>query len=276
VASGAVVIPVGPGPQERARLVDLLEALGTYMPGASAVLVADVPENVHGLGAEVIPNPRRGEGVGILGGLCAATLAGLRWAHERDAPWALRLDTDALVVGQLDLDFEDGVGVVGSCFHTCDGDPRDFGPWTRQVRKLARPVWTWLRPPLRGRFVMRADPAIRDAAQRALATDYIPGQHCLGGGYAVSRPLLDALDREGWLHHERRWLRTRLGEDVMVGLLAAALGFGLRDDPRGFGLRYRGLPDAPERLARRGFAVVHSVKGDDEDAVRAYFAEQRA
>jgi hypothetical protein len=42
---------------------------------------------------------------------------------------------------------------------------------------------------------------------------------------------------------------------------------------------HRGLPDTPQRLLDREFAIIHSVKNDPalaEDEIRAFFAAARA
>jgi hypothetical protein len=65
----------------------------------------------------------------------------------------------------------------------------------------------------------------------------------------------------------------------MLGVQARALGLELRDLHAVFGLRHVGLPDTPQRLADRGFALIHSVRNDpahDESEVRAFFAARRA
>ena len=98
------------------------------------------------------------------------------------------------------------------------------------------------------------------AAAYAYAT---PGAHCLGGAYGVSAAFLRraALD---W----RPWIRTRLGEDVVVGLLCSAAGLRMRSltapgEP--FALAWRGLPASPGEIAAHGASIVHSVKCDEPD-----------
>jgi hypothetical protein len=284
--SGCVVaIPVGPSDADVARTHDLLAALRAHEPGAGhVVLVDDAPApRAWPDGVAVVPNPRRGRGIGTLGGTCTATLAALGWAHARArGQWVLRLDTDALVIGPfvdaLEAEWRPGDGVLGSCRRTCNGEPRDLTPWAGVVRRHARPVWVWRHPPRRLRHVQPAVTVARRAVREALARGYEPGEHCIAAGCAISARMIAGMADRGWLDRPRRWLNTRLGDDIMLGIMARALGLDLRDMHSVFGLKHIGLADSPERLLERGFAVVHSVKNDPqhrEDEIRAFFADQR-
>jgi hypothetical protein len=114
--------------------------------------------------------------------------------------------------------------------------------------------------------------------REALANGYTPGEHCIAAGCAISPALVAGMASRGWLDEPRRWLDTLLGDDIMLGIQARALGLDLRDLHSVFGLKHIGLADTPERLVERGFAVVHSVKNDPrfgEADIRAFFAARR-
>jgi len=67
-------------------------------------------------------------------------------------------------------------------------------------------------------------------------------------------------------------VQTRLGEDVVVGLLASAAGLRMesRTGPaEPFALAWRGLPGPPRELVSRGHSILHSVK-------RAHESEEQA
>jgi hypothetical protein len=194
----------------------------------------------------------------------------------------MRLDTDALVIGPfaaaIDAAWRPGDGVLGSCRLTCNGEPRDLKPWARTVRNHGRRVWFWLRPPRRLRYVQRAIPVVRRVVRDARVRQYEPGEHCIAAGCAISAELVERAAQAGWLENPRVWLNTRLGDDIMLGMMARALWLDLRDLHNVFGLKHIGLADTPQALADRGFAVIHSVKNDDrfaEDEVRAFFAARR-
>ncbi len=292
-----VVVPVGPGSREEARVADLLASLHHHEPDAGPVLLVDDapqqrrvwPESQPGLAVEVLPNPRNGRGVGTFGGVCAATLLGLRWARSR-APGepVLRLDTDALVIGAFARTVHAAVagdpkaGVLGACRRTPNGQLRDVRSWAAMVRRHARPVWLWRAAPHVHRALDGRNAAVRREVRAGLrGRGYTPGTHCMAAACVVTPRMVAAMAGSGMFDDPLRWIDARIGDDVMLGLQAAALGFELRGmvaDGEPFGLRHIGLADTPQRLVDRGFAFVHSLKNDpehDEDALRAFFAARR-
>jgi hypothetical protein len=284
--SGCVVaIPVGPAEADVGRTHDLLAALRAHEPRVQRVVLVDDAATGRAWPADVsvVPNPRNGRGIGTLGGTCTATLAGLAWAHENArGAWVLRLDTDALVIGPfveaVAGAWQPGDGVLGSCHRTCNGETRDISSWNSWVRRHTHHVWLWRHPPRRLRYVQPSIPVVRRAVREALANGYTPGEHCMAAGCAVSAELIEAIAARDWLDHPRLWLNTLLGDDIMLGIMARALGFELRDLHSVFGLKHVGLADTPDRLVERGFAIVHSVKNDSrygEADIRAFFAARR-
>jgi hypothetical protein len=295
MADLVVAVPVGPTRIDAVRGADLLDALMAYEPAARVVLIDDAHRADRDLdalaerhpGVTLVRNPRDGRGPPTLGGLCVATVTALAWTRE-NAPgaWCLRLDTDALVIAPFARSVEaalgPGVGVAGSCDWTCNGDQRTWPGWARAVSQHARPVWLHRRPPRPGRHAQQAlvgrNAKVRREIRAALAGGYAPGRHCLGAGYAVSAELIAAMADAGMLEDPLRWRDTLIGDDVMIAVRAAGLGLELRDLNEVFGLYHVGLPDSPQRLAERGFAIVHSVRNDarfDEESIRAWFRVRR-
>lgn len=301
----AVVINVGPSATEVARLADTVASLLHFEPQLEQlVLVDDAPPGAGrdltgALGpaaatapVTVVANPRAGRGDGWAGGLCAGTLAALARVHAGAGTGArvafvVKLDCDSLVIAPFRdavagvLEGDASLGMVGAHAVTYGGGIRDWERWARIVARRARA----LRPSRRAPFVHQAlvGPAgrVRADIRAALVNGYEPGEHCLGGGYAIARRLLDALHAAGTLADPLRWLHSGCGEDVMLGVLTRACGLRARSlCARGepFAIGYKQLPDTPANLLANGHAIVHSVAGSgalDERAIRAFFRERR-
>jgi hypothetical protein len=287
-----VLVPVGPGPEEEERLAALLDALFVHEPDTAEVVLIDdgpddrrlavaVPETCR---LTVLANPRAGKGVPTLGGLCCATLAGLRhFALGSEVRFVLRLDTDSFVIAPFARRLADafalrpGVGVIGSYEQVCNGHVRQFPAWEPALRRLARRVSLWRHPARRGRYLQVAmggqRAQVRDDIRAALRNGYRWGEHCQGGGYALTRALVDRMAAQGLLDDPLRWRDTRAGEDVMVGVLARAAGLRLDGDVEPgeglFAVAHSGMPLGPEQLRAGGYAIVHAVKQAQERAALA-------
>jgi hypothetical protein len=294
----AAIIPVGPSAAERLRLIDLLASLWHYEPNLSRVVIVDdggvVDFPAGPCPIDRVTNPRNGRGNGILGGLCAGMLAGLKHcaSFENEIDFVLKIDTDALIIApfaaQLARRFHDQpeAGMAGAYRFTPNGDARDFAPWRQLTSDLAsgwigdraRQLRAGRRSPL---AVHGAAASMRRAAQLALRNGYEPGENLQGGSYAVSIKAIKAMGQAGLLAKPLVWLDTALGEDVLVPLLTKAVGMHLLDaaaDGEAFGVRYKGLADAPAQLVSRGFSIIHSVKNDPnltEGQIRDYFRARR-
>ena len=297
-----VMVPLGPGEREAGRLADLADALAAHEPGPWRLVIADddpesrdaaslVPDLPAGCEVVAVRFDRR-RGRNHLNrpdkDITPTVLSGLRRAHELGpGRFVLKMDSDALIIApfadRLAAEFRPGVGLVGACRTSPDGTRRDFTPHADVVRQLARPPIRpgHLRDDLRRRFGRSLRP-VRQIIRAARANGYAWGEHCLGGAYAVSPALLDAL------HDQRRltpedWLHVEISEDVALGLLCHAAGLEPRDSVRPnagvFGVRYKGLPFDPPALLAKGYALAHSVKnhpGLSEDEARNYFRHRRA
>jgi hypothetical protein len=299
----AVFIPVGPGESELARLRDLTESLACFTGGDATLVVTDddpTPRNLPSHvtwalervvslppaaapAADAPPNDR----------MTSSTLRFMAWLARSGCDYGLKLDTDALVIGdfrpRIERAFSDQrAGILGACDRNRPGDaPRDLRGWRRRLLMYCLPVQVRLAgrqprlvaalggPPARQRRFLAA--AVRDARHHG----YRLGEHCLGGAYAVSAAAARALAGAGMLENPLITAGTGLGEDVVLGLLVRAAGFDLISlvdlgDP--FTLTHAGLPAPAAELVSRGHAIVHSVKFGDpahERSVRAEFAAMR-
>jgi hypothetical protein len=280
-----VIVPVGPGDREIARLQHLLAELASHEETHDLVLAIadDAPEprriDVDWPNVQVFRTRarQRGRPLDAYGAMVASTLEGLRICRERGVDMTVKLDTDAAVIGpfahKIRAAFHDDptLGVVGSYDVTSAGGRRDWTVWTAHLRHVDRPV-RLVRAPRRPALLYKTR-AERHAARRLVraARAHAPeGAHCLGGAYAVSRAFLERAELE-----VDRWLGTGLGEDVVVGILCSSVGLNMRslvghDQP--FALAWQGLPASPAELAQRNHSLVHSVKAptlEDERRIRA-------
>ncbi|MBV9491475.1 MAG: hypothetical protein JO069_17395 [Verrucomicrobia bacterium] len=304
----AVVCPVGPGEKEIERVRDLIDSLEAFEPGNYHFVLVDddqgssrfhgiVPSSLRDRYIEV-KNPRRGEGAGWAAGCAVAVLAGLDELLRRRIPFtfALKLDTDSLVIGPFsqvvtqEFHSDPRAGMIGTL-----RDPRlaeradeQVKPLGRALDKLMKQFTVWrgtaaggvtVQIALWGRFRR-----IRDTIREAFINGFRVGEHCYGGGYALSRACVEALAARGLVSRPRIWIPTPLVEDMIMSLCVLSAGFTLQDfsgEQEPFAVRYRGLPDTPERLVARGHSIVHSVKdfnkqGLKEAELRSFFRELRS
>lgn len=279
-----MVIPVGPGDRELARLESLVAELRRHeRPSDAALVVIDDAPAARAITpawpeAEVIRTSLRERGSpDPLSAHVAGTLEALAHVRAAGHEFALKLDTDAAVIRPFSAPLREafcapGLGVVGSYDRTATGATRDWSMWRSRIQKADRAVAV-RRAGWRASIVhhgRRDREHVR--AQRRAAADHAPiGAHCLGGAYAVSGAFLRSAALQ-W----RPWVGTGLGEDVVVGLLCAAAGLRMQSltaPGQPFALAWRGLPAAPPDLARSGHAIVHSVKAQTDAAERSLRAE---
>jgi hypothetical protein len=122
---------------------------------------------------------------------------------------------------------------------------------------------------------------VRSAFGAARAHGYEPGEHCLGGAYAITAAAARTLSDQGWLDDPLATHGTRLPDDVTLGLLVRAAGLELGSlvgPGEAFAIKFRGLLAEPEELIARGHAIVHSVKdheGCREAELRSRFRRAR-
>jgi hypothetical protein len=301
-ASYAILVAVGPDPKELERVGDLIDSIRAYEPGPAHLVLVDDGEDDRKLAShfdvptnwkltsvahprrefpELSARAKRGKGI------CAAILQGLAMV-AREAPEArftLKLDTDALVISpfvqKLSRVVEEhpNVGMIGAYDHTPSGAARDISKNASTVREMHQPgsIVRRLRNWVGGDGLARISRHIGAARRNA----YRYGEHCLGGAYAVSRKLVLRMQKDGYLDKPKLWLPIDCPEDVMVGIYTKAVGcdyLSYVDRDEVFGVRHRGLDDAPRGLLERGYSVIHAVKNDpnlSEAEIRAFFREQR-
>jgi hypothetical protein len=295
----AVVMLIGPGAKEVERARDAIESLIAYEPeNFTLFLVDDVPSGrplVEKISPQIrertvyLKNPRNGKGSGWCAGTTAGLLTALKRVSELPIEFVLKIDTDSLIIGEFSKKIAarfqkvPNTGILGAYqFSPARLKDRSSSP---ALEKLLRQVTVWRRTPLGGPALQLAlfgkYRRIRDIIRKAIVNGYRLGEHCSGGGLAVSASCVRAMRDAGLLDDPTMWLRTPLGDDTVVALCAATVEFGIqgfegKGDP--FACKHVGLPDTPERLAEAGCSIIHSVKDHGkqrEEAIRTYFRQRR-
>jgi hypothetical protein len=299
----AVAVAVGPGDREVDRLIDLADSIAAHEQGRGWLVMVDDAPVPRALDARVrlpaditaisLHHPRHAaaqvqykSGKGI----CSAVLLALGWIQANsDAEHVLKVDTDSLIIGpfreRIAATFATSpkAGVIGAYTHTPTGSKRDWTMHHAPLRNATRPPFSW-RHPVRS-LQRRNDPGVRQARaifDAATLNGYVLGEHCMGGGYATNRELLDRMASAGHFDKANVWTSVDLPEDVMLGMHARAVGMGFENAVAPgalFGIRYRGLPFTLEELVAKDYAVIHAVKNDDrfdEATVRRFFQARRA
>jgi hypothetical protein len=301
----AVVVPVGPGQREAERVLDLIDSLEAFEAGNYDFILVDdqqgpsrflnaIPDALQGRYTE-IKNPRRGKGGGWAAGCAVAVLAGVSELIGRSVrfDFVLKLDTDALVIGPFSQKVAEcfrqypHVGMIGSIRdpNVLEPEGERMKPLAGAIDKLLKQVTVWRATPAGGLTVQVAFwghyRTIRDTIRHAIMNGFRIGEHCYGGGYALSPECVRAFAQAGLLTDPRIWLPTPLVEDVIVSMCTKSVGFhlmDLSDANQPFAVRYRGLPATPEKLVEQAHSVIHSVK-DFEDLkeaeIRNYFRQLR-
>jgi len=303
----AALVTVGPKPQEIDRVADLVASIAAFEHGPSYFVMVDDAKADRKLTEQIkfpinmspvsLWHDRSTQKAGYTKGkgICSVILTGLQWIarYAEDAQFVLKLDSDALVIAPfankifVKLSENPAIGMIGAYTLTPNGTPRDISRNAAIIKNLHKPAIPWLKP-------RKAYRAIRDRAtgggalkdiRAALTTarkqGYAYGEHCLGGGYALSREFVRRMETQGHLKNPLQWLSVDSPEDVMIGMYTAAVGLkhaNFVGDNEVFGVRHEGLPYEPAELVSRGYSVIHSIKNDkriSEREVRAYFAARR-
>lgn len=279
-----IILPVGPNDGQAA--LDTLDSALHYAGASRIVVVVDdtgghdnFAQRAEVMSEEiaVIPAPPRAPGG--YGGLWVKIAAAYLWMLERFAPEViLRFDVDALLIGAGLADRAIGkfaedpkVGLIGSYKIAADGAAREWS-WGARMLRIESGLLGFRYPGMRA--------SQRKLLEMARPNGYIYGEHALGGGYIHSLKLADEIYARGWWDIPSL-APSRLGEDMIMGLLTVAAGyrtadFGRPEDP--MAMRWRGLPAHPAELLTKGKLLTHSVRfwGEmQEPEIREIFREAR-
>lgn len=291
----AVVMLVGPGEREEARVTQVLSSLADHERDsvADVVLIDDCnarsvdwrpKSTILDPHITVLKNPRhvlvapadlcrerdraayaRG------GGQTCGILAALRWLHvNSSSPTIVKLDTDALVVAPFSAELlqifanapKTGlIGTVGRRLNPldgCDQDELSSSPLLR-LSHLARAS--------KSELLRKKLEVIQPIIDRAIYRGYLSSHFCAGGAYALRRQVLNQMWESNMLSDDvlRAWATIPIVEDITIGMMIYSCGYQVADYsiPQGpFAVSWRGLAGTPISLYARGAAIIHSVKND--------------
>ncbi len=304
----ALYMPISSAATDLERAADVIDSVSTYSKNLKWVIIVDDSSEDRPLTQQlrsppsweliVLKNPRRGAGHGHTSGLCIADFCAFQYVQRlTDARFILKLDTDSLVISSFELQIERALldlenvgvlGVIGDSF----GDNRTYRFMQQSARifqaimqmpdeftaawNCAREILVHLGVSDRINFANLKK--VKTLIERAISNGCQLGQYCQGGGYVVSRELIERVATDPVLSAPAFLQRLNIGEDVIVGLSCAALGLKMYDlskKKEPFAIHPFCLPFSCEELTRLGRSVIHSIKGSAEAEYRDYFREQR-
>jgi hypothetical protein len=302
MTKAALLILVGPSPDDVQSLADLLDSIEHYEPAIGLVVVMDDGAGEHRLRdgpcagrripIAVLPHPRTRAGGPKRGALIAGVQTGLSWLSDiPQLAFVVKLDVDALVIApfcaRIAAFFRTNpqAGLVGCRGETCDRThPRHLeclgrrSPFASALEWLDRVAATgvtdtcavfvdhWPGILELGPEQYQALLALRPWIARAVRNGHLVADYCQGGAYAISGQLIREMRRCETFASARTWLPLEyFGEDEVMSMYCYALGLRPHDfsaEGEPFGVSWHGLPCSPAELASRQHALIHSLKRD--------------
>ena len=275
-----VVMPVGPDDSG----ADTIASIFAYCTESVIIIAIDDSKDastkkfLETIDPRVIRLPSAGF-QGIRGALFCSLAAAYRYAVEHYTfEVLLRIDTDALVVGPVPendalqlFERQPLTGMLGSYRFGYDGQPRDFKIVAQGMFRETSLLG--VRNNLRRK---RLNVWIKTASQHS----YERGEHCLGAAVYIRPKVIHAMYEADDLTVDE-FFDSVISEDHLFSLLTIRHGYKLADFVTGdlpMGVQWRGLPDSPANLLKRGKKIVHSIKfykDMDQAEIRAYFKKHR-
>jgi hypothetical protein len=279
-----VVMPLGPG-SEKDFITDSLKSVEFYMSCSYKIILLDNSQKNTGYTIQadfpeadvVIANKAKGKMGGQYVNLCYA----FKYAIDKyDFKLLLRMDDDALITGadpQLQamqiLDSNPNAGMIG--WHIkgryakdCFGNTHD-NIYCRNTLIAGAYTWKFIKRPL-------VNYTLRGLLEKAFRNGYELGENIQGGAYFITYKCIQKMDEAGLLPVQRL-KNAILCEDHIFSLVTKVVGMDLCDLSavgQPFGMAWRGLPVAPEKIYAEKKKIIHSVRfwaDMKEHQVREYF-----
>lgn len=282
-----VVIPIGPTCNET-FIRDTIDSIIYYCSKDTKIIIINDSRsdliNIICKSYKDITVIKNSKTLGKQAGLYLTLCRGFKYAIKNYSfKILLRMDTDALIIGQKPENeaikfFKQNlkVGLLGSYRVAYNGGTREF-IWPKKQLSFEA-SWISL---LKGLNRYKGIIKLRNLIKSANKYDYLYGEHCMGGAVFYSYNCIKALYENGFLPiQEISW--SQLSEDMIFGLLVKSLGIKMAEfniEPFPLGVAWKGLPDNPENLYKKGRKIIHSTryyKKLSETEIRKYFKQKRA
>ncbi len=280
-----VVIPVGPN-EVLDYILDTINSVIYYTgPERKIVLVDDTGgKDTCNILQSQLPDldvVKTSRNHGLQGGLyLTLSLAFLHIYKNYTFKALLRLDTDALVIGERPeedaIDFfarHPNVGIIGHFGLGTKPDDINDGHWSKEQLVQESRRKNLLRDPALCLFLRRL-------LRRARANGFKLGDYIFGGSNFISPECVSKLAESNLLLRKELG-RSQLEEDHIFSLLAKSVGLELADFASGelpMGMEWKGLPYSPQELVAKKKKVIHSTrrwKDLGEAEIRNFFREIR-
>lgn len=196
----------------------------------------------------------------------------------------IKMDTDAYILSSdlkkhiIDLFEENGPGMMGSYKFSPNGNTRDFKKQFRNIILDIIPIGI----DKYRKSIRIGSSFIAPFFIKALKNGYLPGEHVLGGMYALHYKTLLGLKEIGFFNSVNKKYRGLTLEDILISLGVKALGHKLIDinvnknNPITW-LQYKPpIPLEASEILRKGIMAVHPLKNNNQgNEFRAVFENWR-
>lgn len=299
----SIVVLIGPGETEALRFHDLVCSLiknePTIKSHCNLILINDGNEfyrqmldlERYFLSVAHLTNPLFGKSNNVCDRQTGGFLFGVNYALKNfNNDYVLKLDPDALCINSFSAKIIERTasskdcGIVGTYQEWPSGGNRkeDFLDWGARVEKVHQKGF--LRN-LAIAMVLLDISIVRNYFRRkkifkdAIGNGYSYGHHVQGGALALSNRFLAKLKETDMLSDPELFIRSYIGDDTIISLLAVSCGFRLEsynNSNEVFGIWFRQPAYEADELYSRGYSLIHSIKHkdiDEERKLRASFAK---
>lgn len=259
----AVVMPVGPKVNV-SYFADTIESIRYWCGDCRIICIDDTKSDwLKALNSvEVIQTELHGRLNSLYRNLCKGFL---RAISDKQCKVVLKMDTDALVIGQNPFvdaqkffDANPNVGSIGTFVHA---------PYERELQPHIE---------LFRKEIVEGNETYRLAWGKARSHSYMGAFHCQGGCHFVSRAALESMAKNGYL--DMVPMTSQLEDDLVFGLFLGASGYE-HADLDCVASCWQGLWFEPQVLINRGYKCIHSVEyspaGTKENQIRELFKSKR-